>query len=70
MRSFDKDGKLVNEQCLVHEVGFHVGQLVQTKSDKVKGTIKDLKEGKVFLQAQDDEGNLKLVTAACRSFIR
>jgi len=40
MRSFDKDNKLVNEECLVHEVGFHVGQLVQRKSDKVKGAIK------------------------------
>ena len=68
MRSFDKDGKLVNEECLVHEVGFHVGLLVQRKSDKVKGMIKDLKDGKVYLELQDDEGNQKIVTATCRSF--
>lgn len=68
MRSFDKDGKLVNEECLVHEVGFHVGQLVQRKSDKVKGTIKEIKDGKVYLELVDDEGNLKVVTATYRSF--
>ena len=68
MRSFDKDGKLVNEECLVHEVGFHVGLLVQRKSDKVKGMIKDLKDGKVYLEMQDDEGNPKIVTATYRSF--
>ena len=68
MRSFDKDGKLVNEECLVHEVGFDVGQLVQRKSDKVKGTIKELKDGKVYLEVVDDEGNLKNVSATYRSF--
>ena len=30
--------------------------------------IKDLKDGKVYLELQDDEGNQKIVTATYRSF--